>query len=400
MNPLLISGFGTSINVDKRRLVITNKPEGTRLEFWPHQMPYDSVVIDGHYGTISFEALRWLLKNGVSLITLNWNGNLLSATLPKETANANLRVKQYEKQLDDAFRRKVAQSILDEKIRKSLDLLLKLSSYYPELDKDSIASDFDATRRTFTNRPELLTYEGNIAILYWAEMQKVFAGLYPTFNFTNRNGRRHSWNMNASDEINAMENYGYSLLESLVRKTISSVGLDPTMGFLHELKDGRDSLVYDLMEPFRVLIDLSVVQLLEEKKLRKSDFIVTENYNIRLREKTAKALIEKVKVNFNMKVNYKGKNWSYENVLLDNVRSLAHYIEGKTSTFTLNIPDLELNRVDDVGLRSRIMNMTVEERKKLGLARNTVWYMRKNVKEGKRINIYNKVMSKIMNEAS
>jgi CRISPR-associated protein Cas1 len=54
------------------------------------------------------------------------------------------------------------------------------------------------------------------------------------------------------------------------------------MGFLHELKDSRDSLVYDLMEPFGWLVDLSIVQLLEKKKLRKADFIVTENYSIRL----------------------------------------------------------------------------------------------------------------------
>ena len=232
MNPLLISGFGTSVNVERRRLIISNKLQGTQLEIWPHQAQFDSLVLDGHCGTISFEALRWLLKNGISLITLNWNGNLLSATLPKETASANLRVRQYERYLDDSFRRKVAQSILDEKIRKSLDLLLKLSSYYPILDRDSIVKSFEATRQTFRNRPELLTYEGNIAILYWTEMQKIFSRLYPEFNFTNRNGRRHSWNMNASDEVNALLNYGYALLEAQVRRTVNSVGLDTTMGFL------------------------------------------------------------------------------------------------------------------------------------------------------------------------
>jgi CRISPR-associated protein Cas1 len=396
MNPLLISGFGTSINVDKRRLIITNKLENTRLEFYPHQMPYDSIVIDGHFGSLSFESLRWILKNGVSLLTLNWNGQLLSITLPPEPISPRLRIKQYETYLDEPRRKSIAKIILDEKIRKSLDLLLKLSSYYPMLDRNGIVESFDTARQTFRNRSELLTYEGNIAILYWSELQKIFTRLCPEFNFTNRNGRRHSWNMNASDEINAMLNYGYALLEAQVRKTINSIGLDPSIGFLHDLKDGRDSLVLDLIEPFRVLIDLSVVQLLEEKKLRKSDFIVTENYNIRLRELAAKALIEKVKVNFNMKVNYKGKNWSYENVLLDNVRTLANYIEGKTSTFTLNIPDLQLNRVDDVDLRNRIMNIAIEERKRLNINKSTLWYMQKNIREGKKIKIYSKVGGKLV----
>jgi CRISPR-associated protein Cas1 len=396
MQPLLISGFGTSVNVERRRLIITNKLQGTRLEVWPHQAQFDSIVVDVHSGMISFEALRWILKNGISLITLNWNGNLLSTTLPRETANANLRVRQYERYLDDAFRRKVAQAILDEKIRKSLGLLLQLSSYYPVLDKDKIMKSFNETSQTFKGRPELLTYEGNIAILYWVELQRVFAKLCPQFNFTNRNGRRHSWNMNASDEINALLNYGYALLEAQVRKTVNSIGLDSTIGFgPHELQNGRDSLIYDLMEPFRWLIDLSVIQLLEEKKLRKSDFIVTENYHIRLRESAAKALIEKVKVNFNMKVNHKGKNWSYEQILLLNIRALANHIEGKTSTFNLNIPDLELNRIDDVDLRSRIMGMTIEERKRLGIRRNTLFYMKKNIAEGKRIKVYKKIIEKL-----
>jgi CRISPR-associated protein Cas1 len=289
----------------------------------------------------------------------------------------------------------MAKVIVGEKIRKSLGLLLELSRFYPVLSNGDIMRSFEATRQAFSHRSAPLSEEGAAAILYWQELGKLFAQLAPKFNFTNRNGRRHSWSMNASDPLNATENYGYSLLEAMVRKSINSVGLDPTIGFLHELKDGRDSLVYDLMEPFRWLIDLSVVQLLEEKKLRKSDFIVTENYNIRLRESAAKALVEKVKVNFNMKVDYKGKNWSYENVLLDNVRALANYIEGKTSTFTLNIPDLELNRVDDVDLRSRIMNMTIEERKRLGIRRNTLFYIRKGIAEGRKIKVYNKIMSKI-----
>jgi hypothetical protein len=41
MNPLLISGFGTNINVEKRKLTITNKLDNVQLGFYPHQIPYD-----------------------------------------------------------------------------------------------------------------------------------------------------------------------------------------------------------------------------------------------------------------------------------------------------------------------------------------------------------------------
>ena len=46
-------------------------------------MPYDSIVVDGHYGSITFEAMVWLSKHDVSIILLNWNGNLLYSAIPK-----------------------------------------------------------------------------------------------------------------------------------------------------------------------------------------------------------------------------------------------------------------------------------------------------------------------------
>jgi CRISP-associated protein Cas1 len=52
--------------------------------------------------------------------------------------------------------------------------------------------------------------------------------------------------MNASDEINALLNYRYAILESEVRKDINATGLDPAIGFLHELADSKTPLVYDL----------------------------------------------------------------------------------------------------------------------------------------------------------
>ena len=385
MNPLLITGFGTNISVDKRRLIIDNKLENTHYEFYPHQIPNDSIILDGHSGNTSFDALRWLIKHDVSLTMLNWNGNLLSVSLPKEPASAKLKIKQYETYSNQNKKRIIAESIVKEKVKQSASLLSQLSKYY-SLDPVYIEREVNEN---------LLTYEGNIAIQYWNSISKVFNKLYPEFRFTSRNGRKHSWNMNASDEINALLNYGYAILESEIRKDLNVIGLDLSIGFLHELKDGRSSLVYDVQELYRWLIDLAVIQLLEEKKLKKSDFILTENYNIRLRENTAKMLIDKIRLNFNSKALYEGKYHSYQNILLENVRILADYISGKSKALKFDIPNLELIREDSTELRDKILAMTPEERRRLNLRRNTLWYMKKHIKEGKRIKVYSKVMDKI-----
>jgi CRISP-associated protein Cas1 len=73
----------------------------------------------------------------------------------------------------------------------------------------------------------------------------------------------------------------------------------------------KTPLVYDIQELFRWLVDLSVLQILEEKKLKKFDFIVTENYHIRLNPATAKILIERISLNFNKTVFYMKKNHTY-----------------------------------------------------------------------------------------
>ncbi len=115
-------------------------------------------------------------------------------------------------------------------------------------------------------------------------------------------------------------NYGYTILESEISKSINTIDLDYPIGFLHEINQSRTPLVYDIQELFRWLIDVSVIQLLEEKKIKKSDFIITENYHIRLGENVAKLLIEKINSNFNARYNYKnGKNYSYQIILQDNL---------------------------------------------------------------------------------
>ena len=193
-----------------------------------------------------------------------------------------------------------------------------------------------------------------------------------------------------------MLNYGYVILESEIRKKINSVGLDYSIGFLHEINQSRTPLVHDIQELFRWLIDVSVIQLLEEKKIKKSDFIITENYHTRLGENVAKLLIEKINSNFNARYSYKNeKNYSYQIILQDNLQQLANFIIDKKQEFEFIVPKIKLDRNDNLQLRNKILNMTPEERKRLRINKSTLWYIKKNLGEGKTPKIYEKVLLKI-----
>ena len=409
MNPLLITGFGTSINVDKRKLIITNKLKGTRLEFFPHKINHDGIIIDGHTGNITFEAMRWLSKHNINLTLLNWNGQLLANVMPEQPKSGKLRIKQYQKYLDSEARFEVALKIVQTKVEHSLNLLEELSRFYSSVDIVSIRTSAEkedlflleimknSEKQDISKSiKQLMTYEGRIAGIYHDNLTRIFSELYPEFNFTGRKNKANSRNYNASDEINALLNYGYAILESEIKKAINSVGLDYSIGFLHEINQSRTPLVYDIQELFRWLIDVSVIQLLEEKKIKKSDFIITENYHTRLGEDVAKLLIEKINSNFNAKYNYKnGKNYSYQIILQDNLQQLSNLIIEKNKEFDFVIPQMRLKRNDDLELREKILNMSPEEREKLGINKSTLWYIKKNLAKNNTYTIYNKISTKI-----
>lgn len=135
---------------------------------------------------------------------------------------------------------------------------------------------------------------------------------------------------------------------------------------------------------------------MKEKKIKKSDFIITENYHTRLGEDVVKLLIEKINLNFNARYNYKnGKNYSYQIILQDNLQQLANFIVDKKKEFDFAIPKMKLIRSDNLKLREKLLNMTPEERKKLGINRSTLWYIKKNLSEGKTSKIYEKIFLKI-----
>jgi len=153
-------------------------------------------------------------------------------------------------------------------------------------------------------------------------------------------------------------------------------------------------LVYDLHELFRYVVDYSVIELLETK-LKKSDFITTENYHIRLKSNTAKLLIEKIKDNFNQRYEFKNKQHTLENIMFENIRELSRYIMGNVKQLEFRIPDITIKRNDNSLVRDKIMSIDPEKRKELKINKSTLWYQQKKIKEGKTLEVYNKTKVKI-----
>lgn len=62
----------------------------------------------------------------------------------------------------------------------------------------------------------------------------------------------------SSGGLNALLNYGYAVLLSTILQKLFGVGLDPTFGISHVVRERSTPLAYDLMEPFRPCVDWRV----------------------------------------------------------------------------------------------------------------------------------------------
>ena len=58
-------------------------------------------------------------------------------------------------------------------------------------------------------------------------------------------------------DINALLNYGYTVLRAATTRAVVAAGLHPTIGLFHSNRSNAFALADDLMEPFRPLVDLT-----------------------------------------------------------------------------------------------------------------------------------------------
>ena len=379
MRFLLLNGHGLYFAVDRARLYIKDgiyseeKPK--EYVFRPKRIPYDNIVIYGRSGQISIEAIRWLIKHNVAITLLNWDGKLLTTMLPSESVQVKTKFAQYSSYIDSNLRLELAKKFVETKILRSKILLDWLKAKYPDIKYNfKIEEDRLEDANTIS---EVIRAEARVASAYWKEIMKVIPKEY---EFDRREYAKKPYG--ASDKINCMLNYGYAILESECLRAINVVGLDAHVGFLHEMKMGSKSLAYDLQEPFRFLIDLAVISAIEKKKL---------NDNLRLRPSGAKKLIEEIQICFSRKVKFRGKEYGWGNVLIEQTRELAHYILGKINSFNLSKPLFDLERDDTHDMREIIKGISYKKWKDLGYSKGTLHPMKMKVNESKPFYLTEKV---------
>ena len=363
------------------------------LTFRPRRFPYSSIIVDGHNGYISLQGLHWLSRNKVPVFILNFDGSMISSILPPAPIKADLRAAQIQACADPEKKFTIAKSLVQAKIARSLQVLDWLAQRY-DIEREVRLTKQEASQlRSARSVSDLRTVEGRVALRYW----QAFAMVLPeSLDFQGR--MTSSRANNASDPVNSALNYAYGVLEGECRRAVNAVGLEPSVGFLHEFADyqTKQSLVYDLEEPFRWIADVAVVEAFESGIVDLPDFYFTgDDYRYRFEAKAKRRFLDLLRERFNAGVRYKGRTLKWDTVIEQKTGELGRYLLGRPAGLDFSEPSSALNRTDDREFRRRILNLSRPQALRLGIGKSTLHYLRDKARGSRPFKVYPKTRDRL-----
>ena len=356
-------------------------------------MPYDSIIVEGHSGMITFEAINWLMHHNTPVFMLDYDGSLISAIMPPQPIRGDLRRAQVEAHLDPKKRVTIARSFIEAKLERSDQVLNWLGeSHDIERDIRSFREEAHGLGHAKTV-DEIRSVEARAAETYWRAFQKAVPS---KLEFKSRSSRARNRQYNASDPVNALLNYGYAFLQSAVRRAINTTGLDVSLGYLHEDQPATTPLVYDFQEPYRWLVDYVVLRMVLSRVFSWDDFYFTGgDYRLRIKPPLLDRYAELLREQFNSGVMYGGKRLTWDTLILRKCQELARYLLNRTAKFDLRRPKPVLERSDTRALREKILSLSSSDARTLRLGKSTVHYLRKRAKEERPFKVYTPVLARL-----
>lgn len=193
----------------------------------------------------------------------------------KTEGNVLLREKQYDYSSLD-----IASHLIKNKINNQTALLKKIR------DKDEQTKETIRRLKEYEVRlvkdnlelQEILGIEGIAAREY-------FKIMFRDCNWTARRPRvKH-------DPINLLQDIGYTILFNFIEGLLNLYGFDIYKGVYHQCFYQRKSLVCDIVEPFRPIIDARIKKAYSLGQIQDEDFVITDK-QYRIFGKNSKPYIE------------------------------------------------------------------------------------------------------------
>ena len=332
MPPLILSGDTISVRLESKHLeVIRWAEKGVREEarIKVPMIDIDRVVLIGR-PNVTIAVLQRLMLDGIPSYFLTTRGRWIGSLVPDNNKNAFRRIRQFQLWGDKEFALEIARKLVRAKIKNSRRALQRLSanrqatSHYLQQQVDADLKDLADKAESTETVESLRGYEGMAAATYFSRLGCFFPEDVP---FKERNRRP------PKDPANALMSWTYTVLLGEVEGAVRAHGLDPCIGFLHDVSYGTPSLALDLMEPLRAPVcDLLVLNMLNHNILKKEDFrFDSEHSAYYLKEESHRTFFTSYENSMTRRFSMEkgGAHTDFRKVINDSVIAVLHAMEGQ-----------------------------------------------------------------------
>lgn len=264
---------------------------------------------------MSTDAVKLAMENNIDIVFLNefgdpygrvWHSKLGSTVLIRRR---QLEISEKSEGLHYAL------TWIKVKLANQIDYLKRLRNKRPKKSAE-ITSYIEKIESAIVSlgkcsgtlddcRGKIMGIEGNAGRIYFEALGYLIPEKF-SFKMRSRNP--------AKDEFNCMLNYAYGVLYSKVEKACIIAGLDPYVGFLHTDNYNKKSMVFDLIENYRIWAEEKVFGLFSSRKIKEDQFDKIPN-GFTLNKEGKRVLISAFNEFLDESVRYRGRNIKRCNII-------------------------------------------------------------------------------------
>lgn len=323
---LNINTKGTYVHIKDELFEVKLKNENQEIQKFHYSAKKVTSIVLAQGIALSTDAVKLAVKNNIDIVFVEddghplgrvWHSKLGSTTkIRKKQLQAstnsvgvswiklwiNTKIQNQIDFLKDLKKHRSSKAeFIEEKIESIENLKRSL-----ELVKGNEVKDFADTLRGL---------EGTSGRIYFETLSNLLSEEY---RFKGRSSRP------AKDSFNAFLNYAYGILYSKIEKALIIAGVDPYVGFLHRDDYNQLSMVFDFIEPYRIIAERVVNKLFTGKRVNQSHVDkITNGYSLNKNGKTL--LVESFNKYFEEeKVKYKGRNQTRSNSIQFDAHAFAN----------------------------------------------------------------------------
>jgi len=321
---LILTTFGTYLHRSGEMFLV--KAEGQTREISSRKV--QSIQISTG-ASLSTDAIQLAIEKNIDILFLDKYGNPYGRVWHGRPGSTNairraqLRIadrpeglklalgwmlKKLDNQTDYLREARKRRTRLSAALTEKIDAL---SAYRPQMEK--LEGDLDAVRGN------LMGLEGRAGRIYWEAINLL---LPERFHFSTRSRNP------AKDEFNCLLNYAYGVLYGTVERACILAGLDPYVGFVHTDHYNKPSLVFDLIERYRIWADETVVGLFAGRKVTKDLFDPLHN-GLTLNKQGKGVLMERYESFLDEGIRHHGRNLKRRDTVQADCHRIANDLIGK-----------------------------------------------------------------------